>query len=329
MTLLDEVLDAHGGAERWRRARTIRGAGALAAGCCCAPACRGNRFADGRIEVAVGEPRAVARPVSARRAGAASSTTAPCGSRPLDGEVLESRERPARALLRPLRAAPQPALGRARRAPTSPATRGGTTSTRRYLLARDGVAVARGRAVAERRRRDLAPARGALPGRASTRTRRARSSTTTPSCGCAATTTPPRWSAAGRAAAHMCADHVEAGGLVLPDPPLGAPDRPAATGRCRCRPWSLCNSPRSRSISSERRQAGPLAHPGLALQREGALGARPQGRRARAPGAAPRARTWRSRSGSPAGRTSTFPVLRLDGRNIGDSTAIIAALEER
>ena len=29
------------------------------------------------------------------------------------------------------------------------------------------------------------------------------------------------------------------------------------------------------------------------------------------------------------GAVSTFPVLRLDGRNIGDSTAIIAALEER
>src|ERR687885_2208796 len=29
------------------------------------------------------------------------------------------------------------------------------------------------------------------------------------------------------------------------------------------------------------------------------------------------------------GRQATFPVLELDGRRIGDSTAIIAALEER
>jgi glutathione S-transferase len=29
------------------------------------------------------------------------------------------------------------------------------------------------------------------------------------------------------------------------------------------------------------------------------------------------------------GRHNTFPILRLDGRNVGDSTAIVAALEER
>ncbi len=42
-----------------------------------------------------------------------------------------------------------------------------------------------------------------------------------------------------------------------------------------------------------------------------------------------RACTSRSRSGSPAAPSKTFPVLEIDGRRIGDSTEIIAALEER
>ena len=50
-------------------------------------------------------------------------------------------------------------------------------------------------------------------------------------------------------AAHMCADHVEAGGLVFPTRRWVRPIGPQATGRCRCRPWSLCNSPRSRSMT--------------------------------------------------------------------------------
>ena len=56
----------------------------------------------------------------------------------------------------------------------------------------------------------------------------------------------------------------------------------------------------------------------LALQRH----------RARAQGAAAGGCTG-GRARPHQGRVSTFPVLRLDGRSIGDSTAIIAALEER
>jgi glutathione S-transferase len=47
-------------------------------------------------------------------------------------------------------------------------------------------------------------------------------------------------------------------------------------------------------------------------------------RRAPLPGAHIAVALWLTR-----GAQKTFPVLRLDGRNIGDSTAIIAALEER
>jgi glutathione S-transferase len=47
-------------------------------------------------------------------------------------------------------------------------------------------------------------------------------------------------------------------------------------------------------------------------------------RRAPVPGAHFAIALWLTR-----GRHNTFPVLQLDGRNIGDSTAIIAALEER
>jgi glutathione S-transferase len=47
-------------------------------------------------------------------------------------------------------------------------------------------------------------------------------------------------------------------------------------------------------------------------------------RRAPPPGAHMAVALWLTR-----GADQTFPVLRLDGRNIGDSTAIIAALEQR
>ena len=47
-------------------------------------------------------------------------------------------------------------------------------------------------------------------------------------------------------------------------------------------------------------------------------------RRAPMPGAHMAIALWLTR-----GQEKTFPVLQLDGRNIGDSTAIIAALEAR
>lgn len=90
--MLDEVLDAHGGGERWRAARRIsirvRSGGLLVR-----TRMAGNRFADCRIEVEVAEPRAVADPFprDGERAvfdrGAVRVETA-------DGEVLESRADP-------------------------------------------------------------------------------------------------------------------------------------------------------------------------------------------------------------------------------------------
>ena len=151
----------------------------------------------------------------------------------LDGEVLESRERPRElffgrsGLRRNLR---WDALDAAYFAGYAWWNYLNTP----YLLARDGVAGARGRALAGgRRRRDLAPARGSLPGRASTPIRRARSSTTTRELRLRRHDYTAEVVGGWARAAHMCADHVEAGGLALPDPPLGAADRPAATGRCR------------------------------------------------------------------------------------------------
>ena len=77
-----------------------------------------------------------------------------------------------------------------------------------------------------------------------------------------------------------------------------------------------------------RHQAGPLAARDLALQREDPLGARAQAHRPRPPLlAAGDAHAGRPRA-HPR-RPPTLPILELDGRAIVDSTAIIAALEER
>lgn len=89
MALLDEVLDAHGGGERWRAARRIS-ARIRSGGLLVRTRMAGNRFADCRFEVEVAEPRAVADrfPRDGERAvfdrGAVRVET-------VDGEVLESR----------------------------------------------------------------------------------------------------------------------------------------------------------------------------------------------------------------------------------------------
>ena len=59
------------------------------------------------------------------------------------------------------------------------------------------------------------------------------------------------------------------------------------------------------------------------------MGARLQGRRASAARADARERTWSVALWLTRGRHKTFPLLQLDGEAIGDSTAIIAALERR
>jgi hypothetical protein len=95
LTLLDEVLDAHGGGERWRAARRIS-ARVRTGGLLVRTRMAGSRFADCRFEVEVAEPRAVADPFprEGERAvfdrGAVRVETA-------DGEVLESRTEPRRA----------------------------------------------------------------------------------------------------------------------------------------------------------------------------------------------------------------------------------------
>jgi hypothetical protein len=59
--LLDEVLEAHGGLERWRAARTVR-ARVRSGGLLVRTRVPGNRFADYRLTVDVQEPRAVMDP---------------------------------------------------------------------------------------------------------------------------------------------------------------------------------------------------------------------------------------------------------------------------
>lgn len=92
MTLLDEVLEAHGGRERWAATRAIRGR-VRSGGLLIRTRVPGTAFRDARIEVTVGDPVATAGPFPRedRRGvfdhGAVRIET-------LDGEVLEARERP-------------------------------------------------------------------------------------------------------------------------------------------------------------------------------------------------------------------------------------------
>jgi hypothetical protein len=95
LTLLDEVLEAHGGGARWRAARRISGQ-VRSGGLLVRTRMAGNRFADCRFEVDPAEPRTIADPFprDGERAvfdrGAVRVETA-------DGEVLESRAEPRAA----------------------------------------------------------------------------------------------------------------------------------------------------------------------------------------------------------------------------------------
>lgn len=90
--LLDEVLEAHGGLERWREARAVS-ARVRSGGLLLRTRVPGNRFADYRVTVAIGEPRATLTPFPRAgkrgvfdRGGARIETD--------DGETLESRRDP-------------------------------------------------------------------------------------------------------------------------------------------------------------------------------------------------------------------------------------------
>jgi hypothetical protein len=62
--LLEEILDAHGGADRWRAAGRIS-ARVRSGGLLLRTRAAGNHFADYRVEVEIEDPRG-GRPVSAR-----------------------------------------------------------------------------------------------------------------------------------------------------------------------------------------------------------------------------------------------------------------------
>lgn len=94
MTLLDEVLAAHGGVERWRAARSVsarvRGGGLLLR-----TRIPGNRFADYRATVELDPPRTTADPFPRRgRRGVFEPGEARIES--ADGEVLQARSDPRR-----------------------------------------------------------------------------------------------------------------------------------------------------------------------------------------------------------------------------------------
>jgi hypothetical protein len=92
MTLLEDVLDAHGGRRRWASVRTIRGR-VRSGGLLIRTRVPSNRLRDGRIEVSVGEPVGFATPFPRDgQRGVFDHGTVRIET--LDGEVLASRDRP-------------------------------------------------------------------------------------------------------------------------------------------------------------------------------------------------------------------------------------------
>src|SRR5436190_12960611 len=92
MSLLDDVIAAHGGADRWAAVRTIRGR-VQSGGLLIRTRMPGNRFGDSRLAASAHEPFGSAAPFprDGQRGvfdhGAVRIET-------LDGEVLESRDQP-------------------------------------------------------------------------------------------------------------------------------------------------------------------------------------------------------------------------------------------
>ena len=92
MTLLDEVIAAHGGAERWAAVGKIRGR-VRSGGLLIATRMPGNRFRDSRLEASAHEPVGSAEPWP-RDGQRGVFDHGSVRIETLDGEVLESREHP-------------------------------------------------------------------------------------------------------------------------------------------------------------------------------------------------------------------------------------------
>lgn len=92
MTLLEEVLEAHGGRARWASARTIRGR-VRSGGLLLRTRVPGNRFADGHLEVSVDQPVASAGPFP-RDGMRGVFDHGEVRIETLDGEVVDLRRNP-------------------------------------------------------------------------------------------------------------------------------------------------------------------------------------------------------------------------------------------
>ena len=237
-------LEAHGGLERWRAARTIRGR-VRSGGLLIRTRVPGNRFADYRLTVDVDQPRAVMDPFPEdgqrgvfERGRVRIETDA--------GDLVASRDDPRPAffgragLRRNLR---WDALDSAYFAGYAM----WNYLTTPLLLTRDGVEVSEGEAweeVGESWRRLEATFPEGLD-----TTRAARASTSTRRAACAATTTSPRWSGDGPGR-RTTAPTTRRRAASSSRPAAGSARSARATARFPSRPWSGSSSPSFRSRAS-------------------------------------------------------------------------------
>ena len=185
--LLDEVLEAHGGLERWRTARAIH-ARVRSGGLLIRTRVPGNRFADYHVTVHVHEARAVLDPFpGSGQRGVFEGGAARIESH--DGQVISSRANARSAffgrsgLRRNIRWDPLDSVYFAGYAMWN-------YLTAPYLLTREDIDVSEGETWQQGERHGGGSTRTSR--RRSTRTRPARPSTSMPAVTCAATTTWPR-----------------------------------------------------------------------------------------------------------------------------------------
>ena len=221
MTLLDDVIEAHGGRAAWERARAVR-ARVRCGGLLLRTRLPGNRFREGLVEGRIGEPVSSAGPFP--RAGV--HGVFDHGAVRLetdDGELLESREHPRELFFGPS------GLRRNLRWDALDATYFAGYAwwnylNAPYLLAREDVRVAEIEPW-DQRRRDLAAARGSLP-----RGSRHALAGADVLLRLVADAAPPRLRRRGRRPVGARRPHVRrprrGRRFDLPDPALGAPDRP-------------------------------------------------------------------------------------------------------